>query len=135
MIDEVDYDINVCFLCMFSQVQAVGGYERHSGERTYHVRVDKLNSKGHMFIGFATAQSKKRSFVGNDRISFGILLTGDVYNGGSTVAGRKWAVPRPVQVRRESQRGGSNIVNRLFRGVNRLFGAFIGVFEHHVYSM
>jgi len=55
------------------------GYTKNSGIHEWRFKIQKCNSKGHLFFGLASRLGDIDSYLGNDRYSFGVLLTGDIY--------------------------------------------------------
>jgi hypothetical protein len=62
---------------------ARSGFARGSGVHRWRVRLDRVNRRGHVFIGVARRSVGLNSFLGNDSSGWGYLQIQDLYHAGS----------------------------------------------------
>jgi len=59
------------------------GFARNTGVHRWRIRLDRVNKRGHVFLGVARRSVGLSSFLGNDTSGWGYLQTQDLYHASS----------------------------------------------------
>lgn len=90
------------------------GFAKGTGTHRWTVRLDRVNRRGHVFLGVARRSVGLASFLGNDASGWGYLQSQDLYHGGSrkrSQYGEKMSQGGKIEVFLDSDQGTLSLGN------------------------